>query len=127
MGAAGRAGHSQPDGSDCTSVCVSVPGQVYELEEYRRERLDELATLIQKTWRGWRQHRLFEAMRKSQIIIASNWRTWKVGGSLPPEDVERHKYLIQIHMTKYPQNAMCLPSLYSWLVLMMLGLLVLCV
>ncbi|XP_043217178.1 unconventional myosin-Ia-like isoform X2 [Amphibalanus amphitrite] len=60
-----------------TKLFIRSPETVYELEEYRRDRLEELATLIQKTWRGWRQHRLFEAMRKSQIIIASNWRTWK--------------------------------------------------
>lgn len=52
--------------------------QVHELEEYRRERLEDLAVLVQKTYRGWRQRQLYRTMRAAQITIATTWRSWKV-------------------------------------------------
>lgn len=56
--------------------------KVFELEEFRRERLYDLAVYIQKTWRGYRQRKHFLCMRESQIIIASAWRSWRVSFSI---------------------------------------------
>lgn len=52
--------------------------QVFELEEFRRERLEDLATLMQKIWRGYRERKNFLKKKHSQIIIASAWRSWRV-------------------------------------------------
>lgn len=49
-----------------------------ELNEFRNHRLNSLATLIQKTFRCYSQRLFFHKMRKSQIVISSAWRTWRV-------------------------------------------------
>nr|XP_022911355.1 unconventional myosin-Ib-like [Onthophagus taurus] len=61
-----------------TKVFVRSPRTVFELEEFRRERLHYLAALIQKCYRGYRQRRKFQKMRRSQRVIAAAWRTWRV-------------------------------------------------
>ena len=55
-----------------------------ELENFRNERLEDLAALIQKVWRGWKWRRRFKKMRSSQIILARSYRCWKVCSSLGP-------------------------------------------
>ncbi|XP_068123584.1 unconventional myosin-Ia isoform X2 [Hyperolius riggenbachi] len=57
-----------------TKIFVRTPKTLFDLEELRRKKLNELATLIQKTFRGWRQRVRFLLMRKSQIIIAAFYR-----------------------------------------------------
>lgn len=49
-----------------------------QLEEFRRIRLDELATLIQKTYRAWAARWLFLKRKQAQIQIATAWRRYKV-------------------------------------------------
>jgi myosin heavy subunit len=51
---------------------------VFELEEFRRERLEDLAVLLQKMWRGYKQRKEFLLKKHSQIVIASAWRSWRV-------------------------------------------------
>lgn len=53
--------------------------QLFHLEERRRLRLQQLATLIQKTYRGWRCRSHYRLMRKSQIVIS----TWFRGNTVP--------------------------------------------
>lgn len=48
--------------------------QLFYLEEQRRLRLQQLATLIQKTFRGWRCRTHYQLMRKSQILISAWFR-----------------------------------------------------
>nr|CAH0099998.1 unnamed protein product [Daphnia galeata] len=48
-----------------------------QLEDFRRIRLDDLATLIQKTFRAWATRWLFLKRRQSQIKIATAWRRYK--------------------------------------------------
>ena len=48
------------------------------MEEYRRERLEDLAVLIQKVWRGWHLINNYKKMKSAQITIAATWRAWKV-------------------------------------------------
>ena len=43
--------------------------QVDELEDLRGERLDDLAVLIQKTWRGWREYKKTKKYMKSRVSI----------------------------------------------------------
>ena len=52
--------------------------QIIELDEYRTSRLHELATLIQKVWRGWAQRKFFIQLVICQKIISKNYKTWKV-------------------------------------------------
>lgn len=59
-------------------VFVRSPRTVYELNEFRNLRLHFLATLIQKTFRRYTQEKYYLRMRRSQIIISSAWRTWRV-------------------------------------------------
>lgn len=59
-------------------VFIRSPRTVFELEELRKERMDHLATLIQTAFRCYSKRRRFLRMRRSQVIIASAWRTWRV-------------------------------------------------
>ena len=47
------------------------------LEELRRERIDELATLIQKIFRGFICRKKIRKLQESQMVIASCWKRWK--------------------------------------------------
>ncbi|XP_066996441.1 unconventional myosin-Ia [Anabrus simplex] len=60
-----------------TKLFMRSPRTVYELEEFRRVRLEDLAVLLQKVWRGYRERKAFLLKKRSQIIIASAWRSWR--------------------------------------------------
>ncbi|GJQ73930.1 Myo1C [Trypoxylus dichotomus] len=60
-----------------TKLFVRSPRTVFELEDFRRSRLHDLALLIQKCYRGYRQRRKYQKMKHSQMIIASAWRSWR--------------------------------------------------
>ncbi|KAI5728530.1 hypothetical protein M8J77_017489 [Diaphorina citri] len=60
-----------------SKLFVRSPRSVFELEEFRRDRLVDLAVLIQKVWRGYHQRKDFLKRKRSQIIIASAWRSWR--------------------------------------------------
>ncbi|KAL1516445.1 hypothetical protein ABEB36_000361 [Hypothenemus hampei] len=60
-----------------TKLFIRSPRTVFELEEFRRNRLNDLALAIQKIWRGHNQKRKFKKIRRSQMIIASAWRSWR--------------------------------------------------
>ncbi|XP_012509789.1 PREDICTED: unconventional myosin-Ia isoform X2 [Propithecus coquereli] len=57
-----------------TKIFIRSPKTLFYLEEQRRLRLQQLATLIQKTYRGWRCRAYYQLMRKSQILISSWFR-----------------------------------------------------
>ena len=59
-------------------VFVRSPRTVYELEQFRNERLHDLAILIQKTFRMYSARKGYKKLRHSQMVIASVWRTWRV-------------------------------------------------
>ncbi|KAI4459898.1 myosin [Holotrichia oblita] len=60
-----------------TKLFVRSPRTVFELEDFRRSRLHDLALLIQKCYRGYRQRRKYQKIKHSQMIIASAWRSWR--------------------------------------------------
>lgn len=62
-----------------TKLFVRSPRTVFELEDFRRGRLHDLALLVQKCWRGFKEFKRYQKMRHSQMVIASAWRSWKVG------------------------------------------------
>ncbi|XP_046534992.1 unconventional myosin-Ia [Equus quagga] len=57
-----------------TKIFIRSPKTLFYLEEQRRLRLQQLATLIQKTYRGWRCRTYYQLMRKSQILISAWFR-----------------------------------------------------
>uniref|UniRef100_A0A1A9X1C4 Myosin motor domain-containing protein n=1 Tax=Glossina brevipalpis TaxID=37001 RepID=A0A1A9X1C4_9MUSC len=59
------------------NVFVRSPRTVYELEQFRKGRINDLAILIQKTFRMYRLRKLYLRKRNSQIVISSAWRTWR--------------------------------------------------
>lgn len=65
-------------GIGLTKVFIRSPRTLYELNEFRNLRLNALATLIQKNFRCYSQKNHFQNMKKSQIMISSAWRTWRV-------------------------------------------------
>lgn len=65
-------------GIGLTKVFIRSPRTLYELNEFRNLRLNSLATLIQKTFRCYSQRSLFRRMKRSQMMISSAWRTWRV-------------------------------------------------
>lgn len=72
-----------------TKLFIKNPRTVCELEEFRRERLNELAILIQKTWRGFVMREKFLRMRESQVILSSNYKCWKAR-----QEFERRKNFV---------------------------------
>ncbi|NXO51626.1 MYO1A protein, partial [Aramus guarauna] len=57
-----------------TKIFIRSPRTLFDLERSRQERVVQLATLIQKTFRGWRCRTQYQLMRKSQIIISAWFR-----------------------------------------------------
>uniref|UniRef100_UPI00398EFADD unconventional myosin-Ib-like n=1 Tax=Pristiophorus japonicus TaxID=55135 RepID=UPI00398EFADD len=57
-----------------TKIFIRNPRTLFDLEERRRIQMEFLATLIQKTYRGWKCRTHFLLMRKSQIIISAWFR-----------------------------------------------------
>lgn len=59
-------------------IFVRSPRAVYELEEFRKVRLNDLAILVQSSFRKYRAQVQWKRIRRSQIIISRFWRYWKV-------------------------------------------------
>ncbi|NXX80448.1 MYO1A protein, partial [Urocolius indicus] len=57
-----------------TKIFIRSPRTLFDLEQKRQERVAQLVTLIQKTFRGWRCRTRYQLMRKSQIIISAWFR-----------------------------------------------------
>ncbi|CAL8068334.1 unnamed protein product [Orchesella dallaii] len=63
-------------GSENLKVYVKGQRIVSELEDFRRERLDDLALLIQKTYRGYRDWRRFRRMGDAVKCICRAWKSY---------------------------------------------------
>ncbi|XP_030370205.1 unconventional myosin-Ia isoform X2 [Scaptodrosophila lebanonensis] len=59
------------------NVFVRSPRTVYELEQFRCARINDLAVLIQKMFRMYNARKRYQRMRHSQMVISSAWRTWR--------------------------------------------------
>ncbi|NXS36271.1 MYO1A protein, partial [Pomatostomus ruficeps] len=57
-----------------TKIFIRSPRTLFDLERQRQERVAQLATLIQKVFRGWRCRTQYQLMRKSQIVISAWFR-----------------------------------------------------
>jgi len=60
-----------------SKIFIKSWGSVEALEEWRRERVDELVVNIQKVWKGWVARRNWSRLRDSQIVISTYWKRWK--------------------------------------------------
>ncbi|KFO27982.1 Myosin-Ib [Fukomys damarensis] len=54
-----------------SKIFIRNPRTLFALEDLRKQRLEDLATLIQKIYRGWKCRTHFLLMKKSQIVIAA--------------------------------------------------------
>ncbi|XP_039370490.1 unconventional myosin-Ia isoform X2 [Mauremys reevesii] len=57
-----------------SKIFIRTPRTLFDLEDRRRLRLADLASLIQATYRGWRCRTHYQQMRKSQIVISAWFR-----------------------------------------------------
>uniref|UniRef100_A0A7M4EXH8 Myosin IB n=1 Tax=Crocodylus porosus TaxID=8502 RepID=A0A7M4EXH8_CROPO len=64
-----------------SKIFIRNPRTLFKLEDLRKQRLEDLATLIQKIYRGWKCRTHFLLMKKSQIVIASWYRRYKIKSS----------------------------------------------
>ena len=60
-----------------TKIFIRSLNVLNQLEEWRRDRVDELVVLIQKIWRGWHARQNWVKLRDSQIVISTYWKRWK--------------------------------------------------
>uniref|UniRef100_A0A8C6Z694 Myosin IB n=1 Tax=Nothoprocta perdicaria TaxID=30464 RepID=A0A8C6Z694_NOTPE len=64
-----------------SKIFIRNPRTLFKLEDLRKQRLEDLATLIEKIYRGWKCRTRFLLMKKSQIVIASWYRRYKTKSS----------------------------------------------
>uniref|UniRef100_A0A8D2J2Q0 Unconventional myosin-Ib n=2 Tax=Varanus komodoensis TaxID=61221 RepID=A0A8D2J2Q0_VARKO len=59
-----------------SKIFIRNPRTLFKLEDLRKQRLEDLATLIQKIYRGWKCRTRFLLMKKSQIVISAWYRRY---------------------------------------------------
>ncbi|XP_068878107.1 unconventional myosin-Ib isoform X5 [Aphelocoma coerulescens] len=59
-----------------SKIFIRNPRTLFKLEDLRKQRLEDLATLIEKIYRGWKCRTRFLLMKRSQIVIASWYRRY---------------------------------------------------
>uniref|UniRef100_A0A668AGI7 Myosin IB n=1 Tax=Myripristis murdjan TaxID=586833 RepID=A0A668AGI7_9TELE len=57
-----------------SKIFIRNPRTLFFLEERRRQCLQDLATLIQKIYRGWKCRTQFLLLKKSQVVVAAWYR-----------------------------------------------------
>ncbi|XP_039539480.1 unconventional myosin-Ib isoform X6 [Pimephales promelas] len=57
-----------------SKIFIRNPRTLFFLEEKRRQCLEDLATLIQKIYRGWKCRTHFLLMKKSQVVVSAWYR-----------------------------------------------------
>lgn len=104
-------------GTSC--VFMRSPRTVFELEEFRRNRLNHLMIIIQTRFRSFVKRKKFLQMKRSQIIIARTWRTWRVSAWSHSPHLWLVRYLCNLfsrHSTApFSQKTFCM-NLNLWLV-----------
>ncbi|XP_076015151.1 unconventional myosin-Ib isoform X1 [Genypterus blacodes] len=59
-----------------SKIFIRNPRTLFSLEERRRQCLQNLATLIQKIYRGWKCRTHFLLLKKSQVVVAAWYRRY---------------------------------------------------
>lgn len=62
----------------CLSNETDVSSKVFEMEEFRRNRLNQLIVIIQTKFRSYIHRKRYLRLKQSQIIISRAWRTKQV-------------------------------------------------
>ncbi|XP_007421383.1 unconventional myosin-Ia-like isoform X2 [Python bivittatus] len=57
-----------------TKIFIRTPSTLFDLERRRQQRVQELAALIQATFRAWKCRKHYQEMRRSQILISAWFR-----------------------------------------------------
>lgn len=57
-----------------TKIFIQNPKLLFDIEERRRQKMHDLATMVQKIYKGWKQRTYYRLMKKSQIIISCRFR-----------------------------------------------------
>ncbi|XP_061471126.1 unconventional myosin-Ia-like isoform X2 [Rhineura floridana] len=57
-----------------TKIFIRTPRTLFDLEDRRHRRVEELAAVIQATFRAWKCRKNYQQIRKSQILISSWFR-----------------------------------------------------
>ncbi|XP_050404705.1 unconventional myosin-Ib [Patella vulgata] len=57
-----------------SKIFIRNPKTLFDMEERRRDKMEDLAILVQKMWKGWKQKTLYRKMRTSQVIISAKYR-----------------------------------------------------
>ncbi|XP_060108849.1 unconventional myosin-Ia-like isoform X2 [Heteronotia binoei] len=57
-----------------TKIFIRTPALLFDLEDRRQRRVQELAALIQATYRAWKCRMHYQKMRKSQILLSAWFR-----------------------------------------------------
>uniref|UniRef100_A0A3B3XM75 Myosin IB n=1 Tax=Poecilia mexicana TaxID=48701 RepID=A0A3B3XM75_9TELE len=61
-----------------SKIFIRNPRTLFFLEEKRKQCLEDLATLIQKIYKGWKCRSHFLLLKKSQVVVASWFRRYAV-------------------------------------------------
>ncbi|XP_027020171.1 unconventional myosin-Ib isoform X2 [Tachysurus fulvidraco] len=59
-----------------SKIFIRNPRTLFFLEEKRRQCLENLATLVQKIYRGWKCRKHFLLLKKSQVVVAAWYRRY---------------------------------------------------
>ncbi|XP_039611264.1 unconventional myosin-Ib isoform X9 [Polypterus senegalus] len=59
-----------------SKIFIRNPRTLFHLEDQRKQRLQDLATLIQKIYRGWKCRTRFLLMKRSQVTVAAWYRRY---------------------------------------------------
>ncbi|XP_063149940.1 unconventional myosin-Ia-like isoform X2 [Candoia aspera] len=57
-----------------TKIFIRTPSTLFDLERRRQQRVEELAALIQATFRAWKCRKHYQEIRRSQILISAWFR-----------------------------------------------------
>ena len=88
-----------------TKIFIRSVSVLNQLEEWRRDRVEELVTIIQKVYRGWRARKSWNQLRESQIVICTYWKRWKDKSHITELKVRRKQewavIIIQKHYRRW--------------------------
>lgn len=60
-----------------TKLFIRNPQTLFALEDRREEKLEDLAVIIQKRYKGYRDRKKYVKMRESQVVISKTYRAFK--------------------------------------------------
>ncbi|XP_070536547.1 unconventional myosin-Ib-like [Ptychodera flava] len=60
-----------------TKIFIRNPRTLFDLEEWRRQKMEDIATIIQKMFRGWKQWRWYQEQRNAAIVVQKRTRGYQ--------------------------------------------------